>query len=212
MPGEPVKRRYKSPTRRAAAHATRDRICQAAEDLFTRDGYAGTSIRAIAARAGVSEATLYLAFPNKAALLDATILRAIRHSGSEPLSEILELDPHDLLARLAAASAAVMRHAAPLIAIGESAAAIDADLRPFRDKAYARVRTAMRAIADRLAEAGLLREGLGGKAAGDALYAIANATTHRRLVEDCGLPPERYGQWLAATFEAIVCRQPDGAP
>jgi len=206
MSEEPVKRRYESPARRAAAEATRDAICQAAEDLLMRDGYARTSIRAVAARAGVSEATVYLAFPNKPALLDATILRAIRHSGSEPLTQIREAPALELLPRLSASIAAVMGHAARLITIGESAAAIDADLRPVRDRALERVRSAMLSIAERLHAEGLLRDGLSGQAAGDAIYAIANPTTYLRLVEDCGLPPEQYAPWLTATTEAVLLR------
>jgi AcrR family transcriptional regulator len=206
MSGEHVKRRYESPARRAGAEATRDAICQAAEDLLMRDGYARTSIRAVATRAGVSEATVYLAFPNKAALLDATILRAIRQSGSEPLERILVAPTHELLSRLAASTAAVMRHAPRLISIGESAAAIDAELRPLRDRAYRGVRSAMRAIADRLHAEGLLRDGMSGQAAADALYAIANPSTYLRLVEDCGLPPAQYARWLTATTEAALLR------
>jgi AcrR family transcriptional regulator len=204
MSEEPVKRRYESPARRAAAEATRDRICQAAEDLFMRDGYAGTSIRAVAARAGVSEATVYLAFPNKAALLDATILRAIRQSASEPFTQILDAAATELLPRLAASTTAVMRHAARLITIGESAALIDAELRPLRDRAYRGVRAAMRAIAERLGDEGLLREDLTPAAAADTLYAVSSGTTYVRLVEDCGLPPERFAEWLTATTEALV--------
>ena len=78
MSEEPVKREYDASSRRAAAEQTRERICAAAEVLFLRDGYARTSIRAVAKAAGVSEATVYLAFPGKAALLDAVILRAVR--------------------------------------------------------------------------------------------------------------------------------------
>ena len=69
MSGKPVKRTYDASSRRAAAGATRERVCRAAEELFLRDGYARTSIRAVAKEAKVSEATVYLAFDNKAALL-----------------------------------------------------------------------------------------------------------------------------------------------
>jgi AcrR family transcriptional regulator len=204
MSEKPVKRRYDSPARRAAAEATRERICAAAEALFTRDGYSRTSIRAVAARAGVSEGTVYLAFSDKPALLDATILRAIRESGSEPLSVLVSLPPGEILPRAVASTAAVMRHAGRLIAIGESAALMDAELRPYRDRAYARLRAALRGVADALAEHGLLRPGLGAAAAGDTLYAIANPTTYLRMVEDCGLPPERYAGWLTGVLTSTL--------
>jgi AcrR family transcriptional regulator len=119
MSDESVKRRYDAPARRAGARATRDRICHAAEELFVLDGYARTSIRAIAAKAGVSEATVYLAFPNKASLLDAAILRAIGQSASEDLAEILTSPPVALLPRLAESHTALMQRAARLIAAAD---------------------------------------------------------------------------------------------
>ena len=66
MSNGPVKRKYDASSRRASAAATRERICAAAEDLFVRDGYARTSVRAVAKAAGVAEATMYLAFPGRA--------------------------------------------------------------------------------------------------------------------------------------------------
>ena len=64
MSEHPVKRKYDATARRASAAATRERICAAAEQRFVRDGYARTSIRAVAKAAGVAEATVYLAFPD----------------------------------------------------------------------------------------------------------------------------------------------------
>ena len=48
-------------------------ILAAAETLFLRDGYVRTSMKAIAAHAGVSEKTMYLAFATKATLLRQVI-------------------------------------------------------------------------------------------------------------------------------------------
>lgn len=53
--------------------ATRARLLAAAEDLFTRRGYAGTAIGDVAARAGVGVGTLYHHFPDKRALLLALV-------------------------------------------------------------------------------------------------------------------------------------------
>ena len=49
--------------------ATRGRLLAAAEELFTRRGYAGTSMADVAARAGVGVGTVYHHFPEKRALL-----------------------------------------------------------------------------------------------------------------------------------------------
>jgi AcrR family transcriptional regulator len=58
----------KKPKQRDAVR-TRKAILKAAEQLFARDGYAGTAMRDIAAKAGVQAATLYHYFPSKEAIL-----------------------------------------------------------------------------------------------------------------------------------------------
>src|SRR3954471_9677533 len=171
MPDRPVKRAYDAPSRREAAAKTRDRICAAAEELFERDGYARTSIRAVAERAAVSEATVYLAFPNKAALLDAVIRRAVRDNPGESLDAVVAGSPESVITRLAASQAMLMARAARAIALGEAASLMEADMRPLRERAHANLRAAFRRIADRLEEAG--RRRVGAQAAADTLYAIA---------------------------------------
>src|SRR5215475_1582264 len=69
---EPVKpRRYDSPRRRAQAEATRREILDAAERLFERQGYAATTMAAIATEAGVALKTVYVAFETKSGVLRA---------------------------------------------------------------------------------------------------------------------------------------------
>jgi AcrR family transcriptional regulator len=202
----PVKRRYNAARRRAAAEATRERICAAAEKLFLRDGYARTSIRAVAHEAGVAEATVYLAFSTKATLLDATIARATRDNDGESLNAILDARPPDIVSRLATSHATTLHRAARLIALGESATRMDAALRPLRDRAHANLRAAYAAIAQRLADARLLRPELTAADAADTLYAICNETTYLRLTDDGARNPQRYATWLTATLKATLLR------
>lgn len=63
------------PTR---AEFTRERILEAAEAVFARQGLNGTRIRKIAEAAGVNNATLYTYFPSKTELYEAVIERGIR--------------------------------------------------------------------------------------------------------------------------------------
>lgn len=62
-------RSYHSPTRDEAARATAGRILDAAERLFTEDGYGPTTMAGIARAAGVSKQTVYNTFGSKAELL-----------------------------------------------------------------------------------------------------------------------------------------------
>src|SRR5262245_14651451 len=70
---QPLKRQYRSTVRNASASATRARIREAAARLFVQNGYAATTMRAVAAEAGVGERTLYDAFPTKSALFGHTL-------------------------------------------------------------------------------------------------------------------------------------------
>ena len=64
-------RPYESPRRREQAAETRRQVLSAAQTLFERDGYALTSMAAIASAAGVALKTVYLAFETKSGLLRA---------------------------------------------------------------------------------------------------------------------------------------------
>lgn len=64
-----VKRSYRSDLRTSQALDTRRRIVAAAAELFVSDGYAGASVDAIAAAAGVSRKTVFTAVGGKAELL-----------------------------------------------------------------------------------------------------------------------------------------------
>ena len=71
---KPVKTRsYHSPARREQAARTRQRILDAAGDLFARHGYGTTSVRQIADAAQVAPDTVYATFGSKARLLTALL-------------------------------------------------------------------------------------------------------------------------------------------
>ncbi len=70
--------------RQARAHETRERILAAARAEFVTRGYAATTMRRIAAAAGVAVPTVELIFGTKAQLLRATISFAIR-GDAEPV-------------------------------------------------------------------------------------------------------------------------------
>jgi len=55
---------------------TRERILEAATELFAQKGYAGTGVDQLAARSGIAKTAIYYHFGNKAGLLAATLERA----------------------------------------------------------------------------------------------------------------------------------------
>lgn len=67
----------KKPVRRRRKEARPSELMQAAIELFIERGYAATRSEDIAARAGVSKATLYLYFKDKEALFKAVITQGV---------------------------------------------------------------------------------------------------------------------------------------
>jgi len=81
---------------------------------------------------------------------------------------------------------------------------MDAELRPLRERAHRNLRAALRAVAERLFEAGLLR-GSAADAA-DTLYAVASENTYLRMTEGAGLAPDRYADWLVFEHPQLAGR------
>jgi AcrR family transcriptional regulator len=58
------------------SQASRERILEAATELFAQQGYAGTGVDQLAARSGIAKTAIYYHFGNKAGLLAAALERA----------------------------------------------------------------------------------------------------------------------------------------
>jgi AcrR family transcriptional regulator len=102
-------RPYHAPRRTAAAVQTREAILRAAKEEFEARGWAATTMRSIAMRAGVSLKTVEALFATKPALLEATLVAAL---GS---------DPADIVNR----DLAILRPDAVLDMLGETAREVE---------------------------------------------------------------------------------------
>ena len=205
-------RRYVTPKRDQRAAATRAAILAAAKSLFLRDGYARTSMKAIAAEAGVSEKTMYLAFTSKAALLRQVIQVAAQgDEAPAPLSErpewraVVAGPVDEVFDRFAALNATLMERTAAVIALGESAASSDPELAQYRDAAHAAARANLRALAAELSQRGALAADVSEQDAADTIYALAtDEGVFLRLTRDCGWTPARYAALIARTLKATL--------
>ena len=200
-------RPYKSPKRERRAQETRRRIRDAATTLFLRDGYAVTTMSAIARAAEVGERTVYLAFPTKAALLGEIITVAVRGGDEDaPLAdrdawqEVLAAPGDQILSRLAPAVAAILARTAPILAVAEAAAAGDPQLAAQRERGQRNIRADYRDVALALARAGVLAEGVTPEDAADTIYALAGHDVYLRLTHECGWSGARYAAWLLDTL------------
>lgn len=77
----------------AAAGRRRDRILDAGQELFLRNGLTGTTMQAIARQAGVAKPTLYSYFPDKEAVYRGVLTRFFAILGEEIAQALDEPGP-----------------------------------------------------------------------------------------------------------------------
>lgn len=207
-----VKRRYESPARAAAAQATRGKIRAAAAELFVRSGYEATSMKAVAAAAGVSERTVFVAFASKAALLSECIRVAVRGDDDPvplmsraPSRAVLEAPPERMLGLLADSCAQVLERTARLLAVGESVGSDDPLLAEARERGHAAQRADMFETAKVMKRAGVIRRGLSAERAADVMYALAaSESVYLRLVDQRGWSTADYARTLERALTGAV--------
>jgi AcrR family transcriptional regulator len=216
MTAGPVKppRRYTSPRRRAQAEATRAEILRAAQRLLERDGYAATTMAAVAAEAAVALKTVYVAFGTKGGLLRALWNVLLRGDADDvPMGErpwyrelLADPDPRSRLDRLAAGSRAVKDRAGPMMAVIRDGAALDPDVAALWARIEHEFHELLAPVARTLAEEGVLRPGLDAKRAADVLWALNHPDVWRLLVRVRGWSADEYEIWLAGAFRRELLR------
>jgi AcrR family transcriptional regulator len=212
----PARRAYRSTLREDQARATRRAVVGAARDLFVELGWSGTTIDAVAARAGVSRKTVFTSVGGKASLLKLALDWALVGDDEPvPLEErqvIAELeqqtDPHALVARWARFVAELEERAAPLAAVLVVAA--DADPEAARVHAVSERNRLGGAelFVSRLAALGGLRSGLTPQRAVAAALVLMDPSVHRTLVNEHDWTRGEYADWIerSAVAELLAGR------
>lgn len=169
------------------AEQTRQRICDAAKDLFLTRGYASTTITDIARAAGVAHQTVYFAFGSKAAVLAAVMdAEIVGDSAAVPLLQrpvvrrIAEIpDPARRLEPLVALACDITSRVAPLYEIVRSGAA-DEQIRQLLERHEDQRWHTLRAFVDLLGPA--RADGGPPEQATDRLFALLSHEVYWLLV------------------------------
>lgn len=80
--------------------ATRTRIIKAAQKLFARQGYDGTTTRDLATAAGVAEGTVFRHFPNKKAILIEVATQGWVEILTDLLTELSEMESYEAVGKV----------------------------------------------------------------------------------------------------------------
>ncbi len=189
----------------------------ASRDLFLEQGYARTSVEAIAARADVSAQTVYNQFGTKCELLAAVLDRAI--VGDHTPVAVIERSwfavedgesAANAIGRFAVAATAILSRVAPLYEVIRSASALP-EVRQLLTDNRRRRRADQRQLVRALAATGELRPDLEVARAADIVYGVVNEDVYLLLTADCRWSQKRFTTWLAQTLidQLMTCGHDD---
>src|SRR6266508_2781648 len=209
------KRRYNSPRRQEQAAATRSAIVEAARRLFERQGYAATTMEAIASEAGVALKTVYVVFATKSGVLRALWDLLLKGDEKEAAvaerpwyREVIEEPDAERQLRLNARNARVVKmRIAPVLEVIRNAAPVDADIAALWSLIQSDFYDNQRVIVEALHRKKALRLGLGVTRAADILWMLNHPDLWLLLVGARGWTPEQFERWFADTACTQLLRE-----
>ena len=197
----PVKRReYDARGRQAAAQLTYAAVLDAAWQRFSADGFAATTVEALARDAGISTATIYKTFGGKAGIVRALVTRAL--AGDPAAAEAAEArsdavrktvaDGRELVAAWGRLMTEVAPRVAPILLLLRDVAAHDpAAATLFAELEQDRL-TRMADNAAALHRLGALRAGVTRATARDIMWTYTAPDLYDVLVRRRGWSVRRY--------------------
>jgi len=211
-PGGKPSRRYRSAQRTAQAQHTRQRIVAAATEQFASAGYPATTMRSVAAAAGVSVASVELAFGTKAQLLKTAIDVAI--AGDHNPVAVLDRDwataaqatttVHDFITAVARTLRPAMTRSAGLVLAAFDAAETDPALRQLAKQLATQRADTVAWIIDGIGDRAVLRAGLTRRHAIDQVWLLMDPAVYQRLTRYRGWSPADYEKWFTGTITRLL--------
>lgn len=201
---------------RAGGGRAGERILKAAAELFVNTGYTSTSIGTIAARAGVSEQTVYYAFGTKKTILTTALDQAIA-GDDQPIptlerpwvqAAIDDPDPRGQLRRQVAGAGDVYLRAAPLLDAVRSAAPTDPDLNELWSTNLRQRLTVLSVFAQALARKTPMRDGMTADTAADIALAILSPETYTLLVRERQWTHDAWQKWAENALTGLLTTLP----
>jgi AcrR family transcriptional regulator len=199
-------RKYKSAVRDEQAARTRARILEAASALFLDHGYARTTMKDIADKAGVARDTVHAIFGSKANVLTALIDIRLVPDGSvanvtlTPGAQAIktERDQRKQIDLFATWISGVSTQLRPVFEILRTASAVEPEMATVFEQMDRFRLLNMQTYAKWIAARGPLR--VTTKRAGEILWTLASPDVARMLCDELGWSQPQHARWLADTL------------
>jgi AcrR family transcriptional regulator len=197
-----VKRGYDSSGRRARAQEKHRRVLDCAQRLFLRDGYAATTIAAVADEAGVSTEAVYKRFGGKAGLVREIYQGGLAGQGLTPAPERSDamsaegVDARSVLLDWSRLSKEVAPLVSPVVLLARAAAATDVEAQILLDEMNTQRLLRMEDNARRLRRLPGLRPGLTTKHVRDVLFTYTAPELYETLVMNRGWSLDGYADFV----------------
>ena len=201
--------KHDAPTlRERRAQLTQDEILRAARRLFGERGYAGTSVRDIAAAAGVSAQTVYDSVGSKQALVARLNDLIDTEAGIAEIAgrAVASTDPEEVAATQARVTRSILENCGDIIRALVTGAASEPDLRPPLEEGQRRHMFGAHQTIEHLRELGALDERRSPAEAADTLAAISDVRFALVLLDSYGWDLDRIEGWIATTSRALLLR------
>jgi AcrR family transcriptional regulator len=218
-------RPYNAPRRTAAAAQTRQAILGAAKEEFEAHGWAATTMRSIATRAGVSPKTVEALFATKPALLEATLVVAFGGDAASNVNDnvailrpeaVLEMrgeaaremedaqDAATMMELSSALSREINARAAQICWAVETAVTSDERLAELWARLIAAQRYGLHWTAVLLLQKPGVRADLTVREAEETIVTALDWNTYRTLTMKVGLTPEGVQAWTMRFFRRML--------
>lgn len=210
-----ARRPYRSTLREEQARATRRAIVEAGAALFVERGFAGTTVDAIAERAGVSRKTVFTSVGGKVAVLkDAFDWALAGDDEPVPLGDrpavrdfLTETDPATAVEKWARVMSEIAGRLAYIHPVLVAAADVDPEAAELNETSERNRLHGARTFVRHLREVGGLREDVSVKRGAAVAALLMDPLGYRRLVLGDGWREKEYAAWVARMAAASLLRE-----
>jgi AcrR family transcriptional regulator len=187
---------------------TRQAILRAARVLFAERGFARSSVKAIAERAGVAIQTIYATFGSKAGVAMALVDLVDQEAGVLELAQQLAQldDPRALVRTYARLRRQIRERSGDLIRTLRQGAALEPEMAEVWGEGMRRRHAGLERMTARLDAQQALKEGLSPARAAAVAAALVTDDACDVLVEQRGWTFDEYEAWLGDTLATLLLK------